>query len=161
MSAAKRVEPQKRKDPRNRHLDGSATAWTQVINRDPNRHYVLVSVGADEGPDWYESIGYQVDVYGGEKGLKLKGGKVNKTVGEPIEVRGHLLMSCSMERKEEIDRYGADGDSGQEHADEIERRLSLNKSRGRDALRGLGVRGEDYLSFESDISAPQHEYLTI
>jgi hypothetical protein len=158
-SHPKRIEPQKRKDPRARHIDGSATAWTAVQNRDPERTYVLVSIADDtHGPDYYESIGYEVEVYGGRKGasgVHLKGGRSTKDVGSPIEMRGHLLMSCSKERKEEIDVYGPEGDSGQQYADEIEQRLSLNKTKGRDALRGLGIAGEEYITFEKDIEAPR------
>jgi hypothetical protein len=156
MASPKRVEPQKRRDPKNRHIDASSNSWAAVRNRDPGKHYVLVSNAADDqGPDYYESMGYEVEVYGGANGVSLRGGRSTKELGSPIEMRGHTLMSCSLERKAEIDQYGADGDAGQELADEVEQRLSLNKGRGRDALRGLGVQGEEYISFEKDIEAPR------
>lgn len=163
-SPAKRVEPTRRRDPRARNIDGSSTAWTAIKNRDPEKHYVLVSVAAEEhGPDWYESIGYSVEVYGGEDGISLKGGRSTKDKGSPIEMRGHLLMSCPLETKERIEREGPDGDSGQLEADRVEKLLSLNRNKGsgRDTLRGIGIRGEDYIEFENQIGPLERVTLTI
>lgn len=151
-----RTEPQRRRDPRHRHIDGSSNSWAAVKNRDPNKHYVLVSNSSDDqGPEYYRDIGYEPEVYGGPGGVCLRGGRTTRDPGQVIEMRGHTLMSCSLERLQEIEQYGADGDAGQQMADEIESRLSLNRTRGRDALRGLGVQGEEFISFEKDIEAPR------
>lgn len=107
-----------RRDPRQRHTDGLAP-WQHLTGEDPDKKYVWVCEAfADTGPDLYAAQGYEVETYSVD-GVAPKGGRTGKP-GEIIKYRGHILMSVSKERAEEIDRYGADGNGGQERIDEIE-----------------------------------------
>lgn len=88
--------------------------------------------------DYYQSLGYVVEE-ARAGGPSLTAG-VTSQEGQPIQVRGHILMSCSDQRRLEIEQYGPDGDSGQEQADVVEDAI-VDRSRGRDHLRGLQGRG--------------------
>lgn len=143
----------RRKDPSPRNIDGSAP-WSKLKNRDPRRHYTLVysGDGADQGVEHYRSIGYVVEEASAD-GVALQAG-TTVAMGQPITMRGHVLMSCSQERYEEIEQYGADGDTGQAYANEVEERI-VSRTGGRDLLRGLhGPRG---LGAVSEIEAMQSE----
>lgn len=130
----------RRKDPKPRHTDGAAP-WAKLKNRDERLHYTYVYAGdgVDHGPDYYRSIGYEPVEYSADGVAPVAG--VTGNPGDQIEMRGHVLMACTLERKAEIDQYGPDGVSGQELADEIEEVMIDNRG-GLDHLRGLhGPRG--------------------
>jgi len=141
----------RRRDPKPRHIDGSAP-WTRLKNRDPDKHYVLVYAGdgAEHGVDYYHSIGYEV-VEQEASGPSLTAGRTTAP-GQPVSMRGHILMACTKARHDEILSYGPDGDSGQVEADDIERRI-VDRESGRDLLRGLhGPRG---LSAQVETQGPE------
>lgn len=126
----------RRQDPPSRPTDGAA-AWAQL--RKPagdDQHYVYVYEGDPEhGPDYYKAIGYHPVEY--EKGgVRPMAGKTGNS-GDQIEMRGHVLMACSKERRAEIEQFGPDGVSGQALADAIDNRI-LDDRGGIDHLRGLG-----------------------
>jgi hypothetical protein len=87
--------------------------------------------------DDYSAAGYVIEL-DQPGGVKPQGGRLSRKPGEQIEFRGNVLMSCSLERKAEIDEHGVDGDSGQRAADAIENRM-IDKERGLDPLRGIGT----------------------
>lgn len=132
MAAAKRQPA--RSDPRPRHHDGAAN-WTRLQDQDSEKHYVYVSLGDIDALAEYPAIGYEREVLT-EGGVKPSKGATCK-MGEPIEMRGHVLMSISMEEKRRIDQEGPDGNSGWAYADRIDERILDKRGAVRDTLRGL------------------------
>jgi hypothetical protein len=111
--------------------------WNRLKNRDPGKHYVLVSLtDKDQGTDYYIDIGYDFERQE-PNGVALAGGRTTRKPGDVIEFRGHALMSCPLARKAEIDEVGPDGATGQRGADELENRI-VDRSRGVDPIRGIG-----------------------
>lgn len=115
-----------RKDPRPRHLSGGqpqlrdgTPAWLRLLGKDPTRKYVFVYLAGvgSAGVEYYESLGYVGEKYGGPEGLRFAGGRTARKEGEDLKFRGSLVMSCDAETAEEIERLGADGQTGQELAD--------------------------------------------
>lgn len=148
-----------RKDPRRRHTDG-VNPWNYLKGRDPERHYVWVnknSPSPEYGPEGYEARGYVIE-FRRPDGPQVLGGKTVRE-GEPLEMRGHVLMSLPNAEHAEIQQFGEDGNSGQEDADRIED-IIINKRGGFDPLRGVGVRGRSgmpFVSVENEIQRPQAE----
>ena len=141
----------RRADPKPRPTSG-VHSWTKLKNKDINKHYAWISMtDPDQGVDYYLSLGYE-PVYASEGGVEPLGGKLARKSGEQIVFRGLLLMECPLERKAQIDNEGPDGDTGQQLADVIESRI-LDKERGLDPLRGIGMRGKfgaPVLRFEAE-----------
>lgn len=144
QSAALPSRPTKRSDPKPRQNSGIG-AWTRLDNRDPTRWYVWVfKADQHQGPDYYLAVGYEVETQR-PNGPKPIGGRLTRKDGETIEWRGHVLMSCSLARKAEIEAYGEDGEedhpetwTGQRHADSLERDVMTR--RGTNLFGGIGVR---------------------
>lgn len=149
MPAAKLPRPL-RKDPKPRHLDGSAV-WSRLVDRKDDRHYVYVNKGDPDALATYEAAGYDVEVLK-EGGVRPAGGRTCQ-IGAPIEMRGLVLHSCSMERKRQIELEGIDGDSGQLEADRIEEHIV--DRRGFDPLRGMHNRIG--VSVRNEIERPENE----
>lgn len=147
MPAASKVKP--RKDPKPRHLDGSAI-WARLKNADPDRHYVYVNKGDPDAMAHYDAAGYEV-VTLEPGGVCPAGGKTVRN-GEPIEMRGLVLMSVSKERQAQIELEGADGNAGQAEADRIEQ-LIVDR-RGFDPLRGMHSR---FMSVSNEIGKMESE----
>jgi hypothetical protein len=131
-AAAKNTQKAPRRDPRPRHINGSAI-WSMLTNRDPGKFYVYVNKGDPEALANYEWQGYEVEVLR-KDGVRPVGGRT-VTEGQPIEVRGMILHSISLERHAELELHGSDGESGQSGADEIESRI-IDRSGRMDPLRG-------------------------
>jgi len=119
-----------RKDPTARPGNGQAqtakgeSGWFKLIDADPRMVYRWVyKVGEETNSvPYYESIGYDV--------VRRAAGEVrpavfnrNIKVGDPWEARSHVLMSVSMERFQEIEQFGDDGNGGQANADFWENRI--------------------------------------
>ncbi len=148
MGAAK---PARRFDPKARPVDGVGD-WTELKNRDPNRHYVgaLQSNRGMFDVEYYESLaegldmdaadGYRVEKYQGEQGVRFRTGNTSRGVGDVIMFRGHVLMSCPKEFRALLEQVGADGSSGQRMADDIDARL-LKRGSVHDP--SVSVRGRD------------------
>lgn len=133
-----------RRDPEPRFTDQGINIW-KVVSGDPTRHYVAVYQNSEDyGPEYYEYLGYEVEI-AREGGPRFLAGRTAK-MGEPVTMRGHVLMSCTGERKAEIDKYGPDGATGLEWLDEIDDRI-LDKKKGFDPGRGLKA---PFLSFENE-----------
>lgn len=146
MSAAK-LPP--RKDPvERRTLNGSAI-WSHLIDRDETREYVYVNQGDPDAMAHYDAVGYVVETLR-PGGVRPAGGRVCKP-GEPIVMRGLVLMSISKAEKNRIELEGADGDSGQLMADRIEKQL-ITQELGRDLQRGIA---DPFMQWQSGVSAPE------
>ena len=141
-----------RKDPKPRHLDGSAV-WSRLKNEDPNKRYVFVNKGDVEALAEYECAGYEVEVLT-EHGVRPMGGRTGK-VGEPVEVRGMILHSVSRGRFDEIQMHGMNGNAGQTEADRIEQQIVAK--RGFDPLRGMH---SSFIHLTKEIQAPENEVIT-
>ena len=125
-------------DPPTRPVDGVAPFFA-VRNQDPSRKYVFVPKSATEhGVDHYTYLGYEVETYQ-ESGPFLAMGK-KPAVGTEIESRGQILMSIPLERWEQLQEYGADGTSGQNAADEQQKRMLNSGKAVTDTMRGLDFR---------------------
>lgn len=130
-----------RADPKPRHVVGSKEA--NVLGRRPDRHYVLAHKGVG-GLDEYLELGYEIERYSKEPekdGCRIAGVKRAKP-GEPIEWRGHVLVSAPLA---EIKARVAEE---QEKFDVIEKQI-VTQRRGIDPLRGLGVVRSGLLAVES------------
>lgn len=124
----------KRKDPQSRHIDGGAN-WTKLRGRDPSLHYVLAYEGdQDTGAQYYADMGYKEVEYD-EEGVQFGAGRVENVKGASMRMKGHVLMALPKADHDEIVQYGDDGQTGQEMADEIDKKIL--KKGGVDSLRGL------------------------
>ena len=134
MPSAAKLPPSKspRRDPRPRHLNGSAI-WSLLQNRDPTKFYVYVNKNDPEALSQYEWQGYEVEVLT-KDGVRPMGGRTGQ-LGQPIEMRGLILHSISLEKHAELELHGPDGDTGQAGADEIESQI-VDRSGRMDPLRG-------------------------
>lgn len=139
-----------RRDPQARPVDGVAP-WARFVNKRPDRHYVGVYMGDPDAMALYPSIGFVPEIYE-QGGVQPAGGMTGK-IGDQIIARGHLLMSCSLERWKEIQQYGADGDTGYELAEQIERKI-LDRKGEHDPIRGPN--GRMYIDFENETTAEEH-----
>ncbi len=113
-------------------MNGSAV-WAHLQRRDPSKFYVYVNKADPEAVANYEHLGYEVEVLT-KDGVRPVGGRTVQE-GQPIEVRGLILYSISMEKHAEIELHGPDGDTGQAGADEIEARI-VDRNGRMDPLRG-------------------------
>lgn len=137
-------------DPRSRPPDG-ARPWDKLVNADPDRHYVYVDPNSEMyGTDFYESIGYEQEVRT-EGGVRPAVGKTKGDSGNAITVMHQILMSCPLEVKADLDRFGVGGSGGQERIDKIERKIL--KPGGIDGLRGM----HGYFDVVDETSAPRVE----
>lgn len=135
-----------RRDPDRRFADGATNVW-RITNQDPTKHYVAVyESSAEFGVEAYEYMGYDI-VIAREGGPSFFAGRTSK-LGEPVRMRGHVLMSIDKAKKEEIDRIGPDGATGQALLDDIDSKILDHRKGGFDPGRGLRAQ---YISFENEI----------
>lgn len=112
-----------RKDPTPRHIDGGAN-WTKLRDPDETRRYVLAYEGDTEtGAEYYRDLGY-VEEVATEKGVRFGAGRVTAKTGQPLRMKGHILMSIARKEYDDIIAHGEDGNTGQSLADETEERFS-------------------------------------
>jgi hypothetical protein len=148
---SERVDPPRRSA-------GTVLHATSLDNQDPNKHYVWASLTTEiagiQAVDYYENIGYDVELH--KPGGVVSGlGRTarERKAGQRIEQYGCVLMSCSLERKAEIDQYGPDGDGGQQRASELEQKYL--RQGGRDLMRGMNPNSAFVrLHIGADHSAP-------
>lgn len=150
MAAAAAVSrTPKRIDPKLRRTRGPSL---EVMNRDPNRHYVLANMNDPIcGQGFYEGIGYIVETLRPD-GPKLRGMRTCQP-GEPITAQGNVLMSVELEVREDIERFGINGDGGMEAAEMIENKI-IDKNSVVDLLRGLHGRRNGSLRVINQTSEP-------
>lgn len=133
-----------RKDPKNRHMaagqpqlkDGTP-AWLRLLGKEDGRKYVYVYLAGSgtSSVEYYESLGFRAEKFGGEKGLRFAGGRTSRKVGDDMTYRGLLVMSCDAETAEQLEATGADEQTGQELADVYENLIYRKRT---------GLRGEAF-----------------
>ncbi len=143
MAATVQQKPVPRKDPRPRSHDGANTG-SRLVNKRPDRHYVLVSPDAETLGE-YRARGFKVEV--AEEGGVRFGVQTTK-FGETLEYKSQVLMSLSLEEKAELDQHGEEGDTGWALADRVENAILDKRQAIRDTMRGLHGR---YVGMEHDV----------
>lgn len=139
---------EKRKDPSPRWADGAAP-YTRLQNADPQKRYVFVYKPQIEEYEW---LGYEMERRK-EGGVKLTIGNKGSSIGDAIEVRGHVLMSIAAEKFEAIKRNGHGGGAlGEKHFDELEK--VILKEGSVDPLRGMTTR---WMDLQAETSAPHFD----
>lgn len=135
MTQAAATNTRIRKDPRQRHVSGQAhtfdgtPAWTKLVNRRPDRHYVLVYKAGGESnlTGRYLELGYEVEKWGDpadKTRLRFGIGRGPDRAGEDMEFQGHVLMSIDLEEHQRIQQQGDGmGGGGQSYADRVERAI--------------------------------------
>lgn len=154
MGAAAAKRPAFRHDPKQRHVDGVASL-TEIVDPDPNRHYVLVNE-VNRGffdVEYYEAMalnlgmteeeGYVVERRRADgSGPRLRAGRTSRGTDDIVRFRGMVLMSCPKDFKKLVDEIGMDQQSGQREADRID--ASVRKRAGiADDTKGISVRRND------------------
>ncbi len=125
----------RRRDPRSRRHTEGASGWASLSNANLKKKYVLVNQNdKEQGVDYYLFLGYEAESWT-KGGVSFARGRTG-TEGEEMTMRGHLLMSIAMRDHEDLEDFGADGDTGQQGADEVEERI-IDRQGGEDHLRGL------------------------
>lgn len=126
-----------RTDPKPRHVIGAKEP--RLAGARPDRRYVFVHKVGSGGVDEYEEAGFVVERHGKEgEGPRIPNGRKGKP-GEPIEFKGHVLMSIAI-----ADAKAAYAE-GQREADETEKQI-IKQRRGVDQLRGIrAVRDGDLM----------------
>lgn len=115
-----------RRDPRPSALDATQPILA-LANKDPKRVYKLVyKADQQHGIEYYEYQGYEIET-GRDGGPQWAMGKTAPQ--QPMERLGHVLMSCSRKRHEEIMQEGAFGDGGLRMAKEQERLIFSKNGR--------------------------------
>jgi hypothetical protein len=140
-----------RRDPEPRRIHGTSPAFTRLKNRRPDRHYVVVNPNDPDAMAEYTAQGYVVEITSNDKdALTFEAGVTSKE-GEPLSQRGGITMSIDKEEHARIIREGADGQSGLNLADIIERKLTVNRALS-DPLRGMsglmGSHGIPFITFD-------------
>lgn len=141
-----------RKDPKPKPVN-SGSPYFDLVNEDPSVKYTWVYKAAPEmGVDYYrDAMGYE-PVQFTPGGVKPRVGKILEQ-GQYIEAMGHILMFCSKERAKEIEETGVDGQSGQQYADLIERKMRNSQKGIADLSRNISFRsaqGGEYFSLEAE-----------
>ncbi len=134
MSAATPV----RKDPKPRVFNGEIRG-TKLLNKDPTKHYVFVNPADQDSFGYYEAMGY-VPEEASETGVRLAASAGQQRKGEKITYQGQILMSVALERRQEIEKYGPEGDCGSEWANAMEARIVDKGRMERDLMRGFDSR---------------------
>lgn len=147
----------KRRDPAERPVE-FGRGRTQLLNRDPDKHYVLVPPTPRTVMSEYLAMGYEVET-AENGGVRING--IRTAEGQPLEYEDCVLLSIPLRAnpldpdapsKERIDQVGPYGDSGWQLTNRIEERIINKKSTQEDLMRGIkGGRG--YVDFESDTKA--------
>lgn len=125
-----------RHDPKKRGVDG-AGGWTELIKKDPGRHYVLVSENSGHyDVEYYSNIapgmgldpsdGYRVER--ASDGVKLRAGSTSRGDDDLIRFRGMVLMSCTKEFKKLLEEFGEDGQGGQRQADTLDKMVGRRRT---------------------------------
>lgn len=149
-----------RKDPVRRHVDGSKGA-ARLRQQDPDRVYVY-AYRADPltGESYYRDRGYRVECWPKDNETdKVRPWNGDAKPGEPIEQRGHVLMSISKEAYADLVQNGSEDCGGQVWCDEVERKI-IDKDQGgyglEDGLRGISrkFRGTMYVENETSALTP-------
>ena len=112
--------------PRTRAVHQAAHSG-QLRNPDPNKKYVLASSHPNHPMNsiYYESMGYEVE-RAEVDGVRIELG-VPAKIGEPLEWQGCVLLSCSLQRAQEIFESGPTGNTGQNYQDKLMEMIRKNR----------------------------------
>lgn len=123
-----------------RPVDDGTLTFLKVRGGDKSRRYSLIADGdaVDEYMDMgWEPVLWDIDEKGAPRGPHIKSGRPSERKhGAEIKARGHLLMSISNERWEEIQEEGPYGGGGRKASREIARRI-MDPNHG-NPMRGVG-----------------------
>lgn len=149
----------KRRDPKVRPVE-AGRGRTGMKNKDPRYHYVLV---APQSVGEYEFNGYEF-VRADAGNERLNG--VTTRDGEIIQFQDCSLMKIPLKNdpddpermsKEQLDKYGPDGETGWNLTDQIEAKIIDKRSAQADLMRGIkGAYG--YVGVQSDVQPLRPEY---
>ncbi len=141
----------RRNDPAPRATRGRRAGTFDLKNQDPNKVYKWVFLAIDEmGVDYMMGLDYETEKMS-KDGVQLVG-KSRLKMGEEIVRQGYQLMSTSKDNAEDIRQFGPQGDTGQDEADRIMKKI-ITKRGGSDPLRGIGL-SPRHASVENEIEAP-------
>lgn len=98
----------------------------QLSKPDPERKYVLApkDVRHPMSFEYYVSIGYRLEEATPE-GVRIRLGEP-VVLGQPLAWKGNFLLSCDLQRAEEIFLNGATGMTGQNYYDRLMSKLKSN-----------------------------------
>ena len=115
-------EKRQRVDPSN-YAPGIEPMGT-LLYPDPERHYVMASGedGAGQNYQYYEMLGYRLERKTKAGVQIIQGQKVKE--GDLLRFWDLVLMSCSKERKAEIDEFGPHGNTGRNLAKRIQKKIT-------------------------------------
>lgn len=107
-----------------------------LVKADPQKKYVLCPTDETHpmNHEYYISIGYQVEKATPD-GVRIRLGSPVK-IGEPLMWRGHVLVSCSKERADEIFMHGPTGLTGQAYYDKLMGQIRRNELEKRVFVQG-------------------------
>lgn len=146
-----------RKDPPKRPTD-ALLPYNAVKNPKPGYHYVLVSQDGKDAtsPEYYEMLGWRPVLYTGEeKCTQLGWGRWVK--GQPVTNMGQILMEMDEERWEQLERYGANGQTGTAMLDQLAAQIGTRG--GIDPVRGKSGIGAKQMSSQN-INEDVSEFLS-
>jgi hypothetical protein len=122
--------------PRTRPVHASRSSG-QLEKADPKKKYVMVSKKAEDDLSYvyYKSIGFDFEKKT-KDGVRIFQGTDVKE-GDPLEWRGLVLMSCSLERAHEIFMHGPSGSTGQVYQDKVMQKIKQGRLEKRVDVDGL------------------------
>lgn len=98
-----------------------------LVNPSPEKKYVLAPTDEQHPMNWvyYEAMGYKIE--NAEKdGVRIRMGD-RVEIGKPLKWRGNVLLSCSLERAQEIFESGPTGLTGQKYYDKLMNQIRRNE----------------------------------
>lgn len=98
-----------------------------LVRADPTRKYVLAPKDAQHPMsfEYYISMGYELEKATPD-GVRIRLGEP-VVLGENLGWRGNFLLSCSLERADEIFQNGPTGLTGQNYYDKLMNRIKNNQ----------------------------------
>lgn len=141
-----------RKDPPRRPTD-ALTPYNAVKNPKEGFHYVLVSKDGKDAasPEYYEMLGWSPVIYADPKSTCLGWGKWKPN--QPVENMGQVLMEMDDERWRELEEYGMNGQTGQNHVNQLAAQIGTRG--GIDPVRsksGIGAKQRTFSELDADTS---------
>jgi len=110
-----------------------------LINPDPNKKYVLAPMDDQHPMNWsyYESMGYSIELCSktAQDGPRIRMGD-RAEPGKPLKWKGNVLLSCSLERAQEIFESGPTGLTGQNYYDKLMKQIQRNELEKRVNVQG-------------------------
>lgn len=98
----------------------------KLLQADPKKKYCLVPKDDNHPLNYmyYQSLGYEIEL-ATKDGVRIHMGSP-VVDGKPLCMRELVLMSCSLERAQELFEYGPSGNTGQAYYDKLMARIRKN-----------------------------------